>query len=61
METEWTGMTEIAVGSAEVDRFYNQGMLDFAEVRDLPCHTGVVLIGGNASALGRVTPGKDSG
>jgi PhoH-like ATPase len=59
VNTEWTGMTEIAVGSAELDRFYDQGILDLAEVRDLPCHTGVVLIGGNASALGRVTPGKE--
>jgi PhoH-like ATPase len=59
VETEWTGMTEIAVGSAELDRFYDQGLLDLGEVRDLPCHTGVVLIGGNASALGRVTPGKE--
>jgi PhoH-like ATPase len=59
VETEWTGMTEIAVASAELDRFYDQGVLDLAEVRDLPCHTGVVVLAGNASALGRVTPGKE--
>jgi PhoH-like ATPase len=29
------------------------------QARDLPCHTGVVLLSGSASALGRVLPSKD--
>ena len=34
-------------------------MLDLDEARDLPCHTGVVLLSGTASALGRVMPSKE--
>ena len=34
-------------------------MLDLQQARDLPCHTGVVLLSGNASALARVTPAKE--
>ncbi len=59
VESEWTGMTELEVGSAQLDQFYDQGFLDLDEARNLPCHTGVVLLGGSGSALGRVTPNKE--
>ena len=59
MESEWTGMAEIEVGTAELDRLYDQGVLDLQQARDLPCHTGVVLLSGTASALARVTPAKE--
>ena len=61
IETEWTGMAEIEVAAADIDRLYDSGGLDLQEARDLPCHTGVVLISasGNGSALARVTPGKE--
>ncbi|MBM9468580.1 PhoH family protein [Nakamurella leprariae] len=56
--TGWTGMTEVPVSGAVVDELYRTGVIDTDEVRDLPCHTGVKLVGPNSSALGRVTPGK---
>jgi PhoH-like ATPase len=58
-ESGWTGMAELVVGSDQIDSLYEHGFLDLEEARDLPCHTGVVLIGGQASALARVTPAKD--
>ncbi len=59
VESGWTGMTELEVGSEQVDSLYEHGFLDLEAARDLPCHTGVVLLGGQASALARVTPAKD--
>ena len=43
----------------DIDRLYEQGSLELDEARDLPCHTGVVLLSGSASALGRVMPSKE--
>ncbi|WP_179273545.1 MULTISPECIES: PhoH family protein [unclassified Rhodococcus (in: high G+C Gram-positive bacteria)] len=54
----WTGMTELEVQSDAVDTLFNDGVIDLAEARDLPCHTGVRLLAGRQSALGRVTPDK---
>ena len=59
VENEWTGMSEIDVGGGDIDRLYEQGSLDLDEARDLPCHTGVVLLSGTSSALGRVMPNKE--
>ena len=58
VDAEWTGMAEVEISAADLDRLYAQGSLDLQEARDLPCHTGVVLLSGKASALGRVTPAK---
>ncbi|WP_176460789.1 MULTISPECIES: PhoH family protein [Nocardiaceae] len=54
----WTGMTELDVPSDAVDTLFNDGVIDLVEARDLPCHTGVRLLAGRQSALGRVTPDK---
>ena len=54
----WTGMTELDVASTDIDELFNEGYLDLNEARDLPCHTGLRLLGGSSSALGRVTPDK---
>nr|WP_257013565.1 PhoH family protein [Rhodococcus sp. ACPA4] len=54
----WTGMTECDVASTDIDELFSEGFLDLEEGRDLPCHTGVRLLGGSSSALGRVTPDK---
>jgi PhoH-like ATPase len=59
VSTEWTGMTEIDVDAAQVATLYDTGVLDLQEARNLPCHTGVVLLSSNGSALARVTPHKD--
>jgi len=54
----WTGMTELAVGQSDVDSLFAHGVLDLDAARDLPCHTGVRLLAGTQSALGRVTADK---
>ena len=54
----WTGMTELDVQPDAVDTLFNDGVIDLVEARDLPCHTGVRLLAGRQSALGRVTPDK---
>jgi PhoH-like ATPase len=58
VESGWTGMAEIEVETEDVDTLYEAGLLDCDAARDLPCHTGVVLLGGSHSALARVTPTK---
>jgi PhoH-like ATPase len=59
VSTEWTGMAEIEVDAVQVAALYDTGVLDLEEARNLPCHTGVVLLSSNGSALARVTPHKD--
>lgn len=54
----WTGMTEIDVSSEFIDQMFSEGVVDLDEARELPCHTGIRLLGGRSSALGRVTPDK---
>jgi PhoH-like ATPase len=58
VETGFTGMTEVEVASADVDRLYEEQVIDLLAVADLPCHTGLVLLSDRGSALGRVTPDK---
>src|SRR5215468_11985890 len=60
-DSGWTGMAEVAVAPDEIDALYQTGTLESAAVRDLPCHTGLVLVSGASgagSALGRVLPDK---
>ena len=59
VSTEWTGMAELEVEAAQVAALYDAGVLDVEEARDLPCHTGVVLLSSSGSALSRVTPDKE--
>ncbi|MGU3497528.1 PhoH family protein [Mycobacterium sp. C31M] len=55
----WTGMDELDVAAEEIDTLFADGDLDLAAARDLPCHTGVRLLGsGSSSALGRVNADK---
>jgi PhoH-like ATPase len=58
VDSGWTGMTELEVGSADVATLYDTGRLELAEAAELPCHTGVVLVSDRGSGLGRVTPDK---
>jgi PhoH-like ATPase len=58
VESGWTGMAELTVGGELVDALYEAEPLDLAEARELPCHTGLVLVSERGSALGRVTPEK---
>lgn len=56
----WTGMDELNVPGGVIDDLFAEGIVDVDEARDLPCHTGVRLLGtdASASALGRVTETK---
>lgn len=58
VESGWTGMTELEVDSMDLDDLYENGVIDLDEARDLPCHTGIVLVSDKGSGLGRVTPTK---
>jgi len=58
VESGWTGMTELEVAPGVVDRLYDEGAVEIEEVRDLPCHTGLVLLSARGHALGRVTADK---
>jgi PhoH-like ATPase len=59
IESGWTGMCELDVPVGQIDELYEVGTLDLPAARDLPCHTGVVLLGGSSTALARVTPNKE--
>lgn len=54
----WTGMSDLEVGPAEIDALYKEGVAEVAVAAELPCHTGLRLLAGTASALGRVTADK---
>ncbi|MDP1878624.1 MAG: PhoH family protein [Actinomycetota bacterium] len=58
VETGFTGMVEVDVAVDDVDRLYEQQVIDLPGAVDLPCHTGLVLLSDRGSALGRVTPDK---
>src|SRR6188472_4650640 len=57
-DSSWTGMAEVEVASADLDALYDEGAVDLDEARDLPCHTGLVLLSDRGSALGRVRADK---
>jgi PhoH-like ATPase len=58
VDAGWTGMAELEVTKDELDQLYADDVADIEAARELPCHTGVVLLGGRSSALGRVLADK---
>ena len=56
VDVGWTGMVEVKVTAEDIDRLYADERLDLPAARELPCHTGLVLLSGQSSALGRVLP-----
>jgi len=58
VDAGWTGMAELEVAGADLDALYENGSLDLEEARELPCHTGLVLLSERGSGLGRVAPDK---
>jgi PhoH-like ATPase len=58
VESGWTGMTELEVTAADLDVLYDQQVADLEGARDLPAHTGLVLLSERGSALGRVRADK---
>jgi len=58
VETGYTGMSEVEVAADDIDRLYDEQVVELEIARDLPCHTGLVLLSDRGSALGRVTQDK---
>jgi PhoH-like ATPase len=58
VDSGWTGMSELALSSGEMEELYEHGVLDSEAARDFPCHTGLVITSEKGSALGRVRPDK---
>ncbi|GAC1445163.1 MAG: PhoH family protein [Mycobacteriales bacterium] len=58
VDTGHTGMAELDVAAADLDALYEIGRLDLEQARELPCHTGLVLLSPRGSGLGRVAPDK---
>jgi PhoH-like ATPase len=58
IETGYTGIAELEVTPGELDRLYDEGVVDLPIARDLPCHCGLVLLSNRGSGLGRVTADK---
>ncbi|HWH28091.1 MAG TPA: PIN domain-containing protein, partial [Mycobacteriales bacterium] len=54
----WTGMAELEVAGADLDVLYAEGRLELEAARELPTHTGLVLLSERGSGLGRVVPDK---
>ncbi|GLY64421.1 phosphate starvation protein PhoH [Amycolatopsis taiwanensis] len=59
----WTGMADVDVPQEAIDALFTDSPVDLAEfglaeVGELPCHTGLRLLSGSSSALGRVTADK---
>ncbi|MCZ2810430.1 MULTISPECIES: PhoH family protein [unclassified Modestobacter] len=58
VDTGWTGMAELAVEESDVQALYDAGTVYLEAAAELPTHTGLVMLSGRGSALGRVTPDK---
>lgn len=58
VESGYTGVQEIDVSASDLDRLFEEGVIDVDEARDLPCHCGLVLMSDRGSGLGRVTADK---
>jgi PhoH-like ATPase len=58
VDTGWTGMAELAVEESDVQALYDAGTVYLPAAAELPTHTGLVMLSGRGSALGRVTPDK---
>jgi PhoH-like ATPase len=58
VDSGWTGLAELELDAEEVGLLYSGEVLDIDAARELPCHTGLVIVSPRGSALGRVTPEK---
>ncbi len=54
----WTGHTDLVADSTDIDELYEAGVVDLEEARDLPVNTGIALVAGSQSGLGRVRADK---
>ncbi|MHB8342250.1 MAG: PhoH family protein [Mycobacteriales bacterium] len=58
VDSGWSGMAEVEVGAAELDRLFAEDRVELAAAAELPVHTGLVLLSPRGSGLGRVAPDK---
>ena len=58
VDSGWTGMVELEVSAEDIGRLYADDRVELPAAAGLPCHTGLVLMSSNGSALGRVGPDK---
>ncbi|HYY10240.1 MAG TPA: PhoH family protein [Kineosporiaceae bacterium] len=58
VDSGWTGMAELEVGSQVLAALYADQVVELPEAAELPCHTGLVLLSERGSALARVLPDK---
>jgi PhoH-like ATPase len=58
VDTGWTGLAELELDAEAIDALYSGEVLDIDAARDMPCHTGLVIVSPRGSALGRVTAEK---
>ncbi|HET7690946.1 MAG TPA: PhoH family protein [Nocardioidaceae bacterium] len=58
VESGWTGMVEVECAASDLDLLYDEQTIDLEQARDLPTHTGLVLLSDRGSALGRVRADK---
>lgn len=54
LDTSWSGFVTLEVESAVIDELFDARAVELEEARGLPCHTGLALVAGSQSALGRV-------
>ena len=58
VDAGWTGMAELELSALDMQQLYDDKLVYVPEAAELPCHTGLVLLSGQGSALGRVTSDK---
>ena len=58
VSTGWTGLAEVDVTDLDLAALYGAERAEIEAARELPCHTGLVMLSGRGSALGRVTADK---
>ena len=58
VDSAWTGMAELEIEETELERLYRDERVELPAARELPCHTGLVLLSSRGSALGRVCGDK---
>nr|WP_052344608.1 PhoH family protein [Thermocrispum municipale] len=59
----WTGMYDVEVPQEALDELFKHNTVDLTDfgltdLGELPCHTGMRLLAGSSSALGRITEDK---
>lgn len=55
VDSGWTGMAEITLGSKEISALYDEEVLKTPEIAEITVNTGLVIHSDRGSALGRVT------